>query len=263
MVRITVIIPTKNRMADLNRCLAGLNDNNLKLLAEVIVIDDGSSKPLKVKDFDFRIKLIRNNVSMGAGKCRNIAGVMAEGDIIAFLDDDAIPHPDWLDIINNEMSNESKKIGGITGKVLGYDKGIISQARQARYDKRYLNLKKGEVVNFFSGGNSAVYGKLFKQINGFTNNGSGGDNHLSQDLKKIGYNIIFVPELIILHRNSKGIKRAVIEAFKSGRQYSQKKILLKTLKESINFKDLTGDSLKIKAINWALNVVHLWGRVKL
>lgn len=262
MVQITVIIPTQNRPQDLRRCLFGLRDNDLQFLKEVIVVDDGSEIPLDtaVEVPDLPIRVIRNSTPKGAAACRNIAGMAAKSNIIAFLDDDAVPSPDWLKIITQELTPER---GGITGRVLRFDTGLVSQARQARYNKRYATLTKGQTVDFFAGGNSAIWTDLFQKIGGFKRHGSGGDNCLVTDLKRQGYKVHFIPELVILHRNSKGLKKAIIEAYNSGRSHPKQISIPEALRKAASFREsAVGDTKFVATFNWMLNVLHLAGRVQ-
>jgi len=62
---------------------------------EVIVINDGStdSTAAIVSEYNFRVVTTENR---GLSSARNVALRVAEGNIIAYLDDDAIPDPHWL-----------------------------------------------------------------------------------------------------------------------------------------------------------------------
>ncbi|MPQ26481.1 glycosyltransferase [Bacillus paralicheniformis] len=253
MVRVTVIIPTKDREHDLKRCLQGLLKNDVTLIEEIVIIDDNSQKPLKIKEFDLPLKIIRNSKSIGAAACRNKAVNSVKSKIIAFLDDDAIPTPDWITTVVYILE---KKRCGITGRVLRFDRGIVSKARQERYNIRYKNLRRGDKVNFFSGGNSAIWTDIFEEVNGFSCLSSGGDNEIVRDLDAIGYDVCFIPELVILHRNSKGVKQAIMEAFKSGREKSDKIHLKTFVKEIVKFRTLYQGSLIVSLFNWCLNVIH-------
>jgi len=132
MVRVTIIIPTKDRHKDIENCLNALMINKVKLIHEVIIIDDNSKKPLTVdlERFNFNIKLIRNESSLGAAACRNNASKYVKSEIIAFLDDDALPPPNWVEVIVNELNPLR---GAITGRVIRFDKGVVSKSRQERY----------------------------------------------------------------------------------------------------------------------------------
>lgn len=261
MVRITVIIPTQDRPYDLRRCLSGLRDNDLSSLEEVIVVDDASRDPATVADFSntLPLRLIRNAIKKGAAASRNLAAAAVKTDIIAFLDDDALPSADWLATIKQEMTLER---GGITGRVLRFDAGLTSAARQARYNLRYRTLTNGQPVPFFSGGNSAIWAELFRTIGGFNHAGSGGDNAVVGDLAQFNLGIHFVPDMVVLHRNSKGWAKAVQEAYNSGRSHP-KRLGIRTAMHMLLTAEADGDSSRMAtAVNWGLNLVHISGRVK-
>ncbi|OMF12120.1 hypothetical protein BK131_19140 [Paenibacillus amylolyticus] len=262
MVRITVIIPTQDRLQDLHRCIKGIQDNDLKLLHEIIVVDDGSETTISplVESFNLPIRVIRNERPKGAAICRNIAGMSVESNVIAFLDDDAVPTADWLSVIKRELLENR---GGITGRVLRFDSGIVSAARQARYDMRYLSVSREQPVQFFSGGNSAVWTTLFKKVNGFNSLGSGGDNNFVIDIENQGFKIHFIPELIILHRNSKGLMKAVIEAYNSGKFHPKQVSLRDSVRNLAAVKQSAiGKTFWIASLNWSLNAIHLLGRIQ-
>src|SRR5688500_9477800 len=162
VVRISVIIPTRNRPADLGRCLSALAECEQDLargtsgarLHDVIIVDDASSvagSTAAAGRSDLPVSLLVNERQMGAGASRRRAAQVAEGDVLAFLDDDALPRGDWLSVV---AAIEHSRLA-ITGRVLPFDAGLVSQARQARYDARYAPLSAGAPVTFFAGGNSA------------------------------------------------------------------------------------------------------------
>ena len=94
-VLVSVIIITKNRCNDLNRCLASLFDQTMKNF-EVIVVDGGSG--------DDTLKTVKNySVSLYIDETKDLAFVRnfganeAKGEILAFLDDDAQADNSWLE----------------------------------------------------------------------------------------------------------------------------------------------------------------------
>lgn len=88
-MRISVVIPTKNRLALLRRAIESIVRQPCGDF-EVIVIDNVSDVPVSASDLpgvpDLRI--VRNTASLPAGKNRNIGAYLSSGDIICFLDDD-------------------------------------------------------------------------------------------------------------------------------------------------------------------------------
>lgn len=95
---VSIIIPTKDRFEWFRDCLHSVLEQNYPAI-EIIVIDDGSSKPLRefiVETWDGltdRIKIIRNDVSLGPGVSREMGRQIAKGDYISYLDSDDVIHP--------------------------------------------------------------------------------------------------------------------------------------------------------------------------
>jgi hypothetical protein len=94
---ISVILPTRDRREILPRALESLNQQAYGSW-EALIVDDGSrdetSRYLKsLNDNRFRIFGCDGR---GACAARNIALRHARGEIIAYLDDDNMMHPNWL-----------------------------------------------------------------------------------------------------------------------------------------------------------------------
>ena len=94
---VSVIIPVRNRPAEISECLESLLavDYPQELL-EIIVVDDASTDntPQVVSLYPVRLISLREN--RGASHCRNLAGRQARGDLLAFIDSDCIASPEWL-----------------------------------------------------------------------------------------------------------------------------------------------------------------------
>ncbi len=86
---ISVVITTKNRITLLPRAINSVLEQTWSSL-EVIVVDDGSDVPVELPTSDPRVRLIRNDESVGLAEARNIGFRAAIGEFFCMLDDD-----DW------------------------------------------------------------------------------------------------------------------------------------------------------------------------
>lgn len=104
--RFTVILPTCNRLGKLRRALASVEQQSLRDF-ELILVDDGSVDGTgeylagQQRSGEFlnipSLTVLRNKSSKGAGLARNQALTRAQGELIAFLDDDDVWMPDYLE----------------------------------------------------------------------------------------------------------------------------------------------------------------------
>ncbi|MFI9598028.1 glycosyltransferase family 2 protein [Nonomuraea sp. NPDC052265] len=261
-----MIIPTRDRGADLRRCLEALAECAQRLdgsdvrakLHQVVVVDDASAgghATAAAGASPLPVEVLRNRARIGAGASRRLGVGLATGDVLAFLDDDAAPRGDWL----IQAADLDEERPAITGRVLCFDDSLLSQARQARYDARYLRLERDAPVGFFAGGNSSVLTEVFHQVGGFSQEGTGGDNSLAGALAEHGSPVRFRPELVIAHRNGKGWRRAVSDAWAAGRQHTERMTVAegaRALREGA-----VGGTSAVREINRLLGAVHVVGRL--
>lgn len=84
---VSVVIITHNRPLTTKRTINSLLSQSV-LPLEIIVIDDASLNPFEIRNP--LIKIHRNQSEIGLSASRNIGVKVSNGDIIAFIDDDAI-----------------------------------------------------------------------------------------------------------------------------------------------------------------------------
>jgi GT2 family glycosyltransferase len=100
MVKVSVVIPTYNRLDRLERVLIALTQQTYPLDAfEVVVVSDGSEDGtnvfLQTYQTPFHLTSILQT-NQGVATARNNGVEHATGKIIVFLDDDVIPTPDLV-----------------------------------------------------------------------------------------------------------------------------------------------------------------------
>lgn len=113
MPKVTVIIPTRNRLESLKKSIESIRGQTYTDW-ELIVIDDGSELPvcpMATSLGDDRIKCIRHNIAQGGGAARNTGIRAAAGDFIAFLDDDDEWVLEKLDIQMERFTDTPADVG--------------------------------------------------------------------------------------------------------------------------------------------------------
>lgn len=117
-MQVTVLVPTYRRPDDLARCLKALRQQS-RLADEVLVtVRDNDAVTWEFLDgFDHEnlpLKLLKVD-SPGQVFALNTGLAAATGDIIAITDDDAAPHPDWLEKIEAHFQ-ANPQVGGVGGR---------------------------------------------------------------------------------------------------------------------------------------------------
>ncbi len=111
---VSVVICTRNRPGDLARCLDSLDELRTTPL-EVIVVDSAPSDGRAGEVCAGRRVRYLNEPIIGQSRARNRGIIEAQGELIAFTDDDVVVDPGWLDALGREVMDPL--LGAITGLV--------------------------------------------------------------------------------------------------------------------------------------------------
>ena len=114
MPKVSIIIPTYNAVDYFEECLNSLNNQTLKEIEIIIVLDcptDGTDLIAeKYREKDTRIKVVRNQVNLHAGYCRNVGMQYAIGEYIGFCDADDWVKPNMYELLYNKAMEENAEI---------------------------------------------------------------------------------------------------------------------------------------------------------
>jgi GT2 family glycosyltransferase len=112
-----VVVPTYRRPDELRRCLAGLARQSLSP-AETIVVrrsgDEGTGRTLEESPRSAVRDVLVSEPGVVAAM--EAGAAVASSDIVAFIDDDAVPRPEWLQQLARHF--DDPRIGGVGGRDL-------------------------------------------------------------------------------------------------------------------------------------------------
>ncbi|RZU54033.1 GT2 family glycosyltransferase [Krasilnikovia cinnamomea] len=111
MTDVTIVVPTVGRPC-LGRLLDALAANPP---AEVLVVDDRTAPegPLPVPDW---VTVLCGD-GRGPAAARNTGWRAAHHEWVAFLDDDVVPGPHWLDDLAADLAGAPDDVGGVQGEL--------------------------------------------------------------------------------------------------------------------------------------------------
>ncbi|MGB8779811.1 MAG: glycosyltransferase family 2 protein [Candidatus Bathyarchaeia archaeon] len=117
-LHVCVLITTYKRSDLLGYALEGLEKQTYSDFEVLVILKPSGDKTedvVKTYEKTLRIKLIKQEKGYFVDAL-NLGLEHAKGDIIAFLDDDAVPFPDWLK--NHVETYAKSKVGGVAGNVI-------------------------------------------------------------------------------------------------------------------------------------------------
>lgn len=129
--KVSLIIPTRNGLKLISRCLDTLLDKTSYPSYEVLIIDNGSDEPATLEYFkkvarDPRVRVIRYDAPFNYSAINNFGAKHATGSVLGLLNNDLeIIHADWLD----EMVSQAVRPEiGCVGAMLYYPNDTIQHA---------------------------------------------------------------------------------------------------------------------------------------
>jgi len=187
---ISVIVPTRNRVDWLRRCLDGIVEQIFDDY-EVIVVDDGSSPEVihcyrkMMEEFGDRYRLLEVNSPggqrLGPSVIRNLGIHAAQGEYVAFCDDDDYwCQPDYLSMASEALNKAGADLHFANQRILSGE-SIVTETSfanveatlktAARLDKLPIyQVSRGQMLSFpdYAHLNITIARKkLLEQIGGF------------------------------------------------------------------------------------------------
>ncbi len=213
-LKISIVICTYNRSRLLRKCLDSLVGQTASLdQVEIIVVDNNSSDdtPAAVNDFAEKIQnlIYVTEIEQGLSNARNTGYKNARAEWVAYLDDDGIAYPDYIEQIYRTIENyDFDCFGGV------YDAFFETHppkwlpknfGRKDYYPDHVEDIT--ETIQTASGGVIIFKKHVLEELNGFDiswgMNGKqvayGEETELQQRLRKAGKRIGLNPAIKIKH----------------------------------------------------------------
>ena len=166
----SVIVPTRDRLASLQRCIDALVAQDFpRERFEIMVIDDGGRQsPARLLEaYTSHNLLLLTQKNAGPAAARNAGAERARGAFLAFTDDDCSPAPGWLSALEHKLvTNPDQMIGGLT--LNRVERNAYSEVSQALVSYLYQYYNDGNDVRFLTSNNIAVPTSLFRNLGGFS-----------------------------------------------------------------------------------------------
>jgi glycosyltransferase involved in cell wall biosynthesis len=293
-LEISVIICTRNRSGYLQHAIDSItsqsisNDNY-----ELIVVDNGSLddtatvvEHASTLNASHAIRYV-HEPRIGLSIARNTGSMNARGRYLAFLDDDALASPGWLEHILIAFNDVGHNLGCVGGKIdLVWEKdrppwlhdALLGPLGKLDISQEPMLLPDGR---YLFGGNFAIAKDLLEDMGGFDSHLGRRGNRLTSNeevelqnrLMRMGYSRRYDPEILVYHharveclsrrwylrrRFWQGVSESIEEVRNSNEKrehlWSCVKHMYKAVREMVRLDD------QIPAFNSALDFSYYAGR---
>ena len=229
--RVTVVIPTRDRVDLLAACVDSLYATNAGSGFDVIVVDNGS-RLAETRDWLRRMQRERGNfrvlpadIEFNWSRLNNLALADATGDVLVFLNNDTVSMTEgWL---ARMAEYSTRKDVGVVGPLLLFEDGTIQHAGVVvGYDGRtghvYSGVRPEETSGIFvspgvsrnvatvTGACLAVSRNVIDAIGGFNEayRVVGSDTEFCLRAHLSGLSNVYLPEVVLLHHESQSRSRS-------------------------------------------------------
>ena len=236
---VTVIIPVHNQVAYTAACLIMILEEAIECSFEIIIADDCSTDQTLNMTFDedSPLRVIRHENNLGFLLNCNAAAAAAEGRYIAFLNNDTLPLPGWLDTLLVLMRTDSR-IGMVGSKLINTD-GTLQEAggiiwrdgsawnfgRGSEPNRSAFNYVKD--VDYISGAAILISRQLWQELGGFDTYFTPAyceDSDLAFRVRRHGSRVVFQPASVVIHHEGRSHGRDLSKGLKSYQVKNNKKL---------------------------------------
>jgi O-antigen biosynthesis protein len=213
----TVVICTRERPTHLDHCLEAVM--RLVYSSFDVLVVDNAPRDAQTRDVAARwgVRYVVEP-AVGLSRARNQAMRECHSDVIAFLDDDALPDPEWLTGLAREF--EDPRVMAVGGRILPLSVetegerlcAMINNSDSRGSERRVVDRQVRswfELANFGGvgdGGNMAFRGRTLEIWPGFEERlGRGAILHGSEEhhaffsLIERGYRVVYTPHAVVRH----------------------------------------------------------------
>jgi len=211
---VSIVICTYNRAHYLERCIKSLKKQTYPNF-EMIVVNGPSTDETNQVLYKYpEIQVVRQKELNGLSFARNLGIAASNGEIIAFIDDDAVADENWIMYLVAGYTDDS--VGGVGGLVYGpqkthlqFDRGTINKcAIPTAIRDKDMKLRKDE-FSIIMGTNSSFRKEVLYEVDGFDPyfRYYHDESDLCVRIAKKGYRIVYQREASVIHDMLEGHNR--------------------------------------------------------
>ncbi|MFD0884092.1 glycosyltransferase family 2 protein [Streptosporangium algeriense] len=168
---VVICVYTEERWEDIRAAVASVENQRRRPYEIILVVDYNADLLLRLKREYPDVIVVENTQEKGLSGGKNTGAATASGDIVAYLDDDAVAEPGWLEALEEGFQDPAVVgVGGLTrplwatGRRPGWFPREFDWTVGCSY--RGMPTRRAPIRNVM-GGNAAFRRELVGQVGGF------------------------------------------------------------------------------------------------
>jgi GT2 family glycosyltransferase len=227
-IKLSVLICTYDRSQLLAQCLDALNWRTTEKPDQIVIVNGGDERADQVVESsrqkakgssqqEIEIKLIKT-VNKNLAASRNVGLPECTGDIIAMTDDDAEVYPDWITQIKR-IHAEHPEAGCVGGAVIGANSGGDFLSRLSDI-VTFVSPSNSTYVRTVPGVNASYKREVVEQVGPQDETlFRGEDVDYNWRVKQLGYEVLYHPDIKVVHHHRPTLKQFLRQHYMYGRAY--------------------------------------------
>lgn len=208
-MQVSVILSTRNRAAQLSRCLDELDHKAFAALpGEIVLVDHASTDDTQAVMARFAarsmapVRIVRAT-RPGLGAARNTGLAVARGDILVMLDDDCTLAPDYPGAVLRALEDQAVAVVG--GRILLVDPEAAQVGVQMGETRERYSAARFATPGAFQAANLAFRRSVIARIGGFDERLGAGTQFRCEDIEFVaraleaGFVALHEPAAVVHH----------------------------------------------------------------
>jgi glycosyltransferase involved in cell wall biosynthesis len=201
----SIVIPVHRDSSYFRRCVESCVEQDFDGSAEIIVVTD---RPIRGLPDAVRVVMTSAVEDTSPAEKRDAAFAVASGDVLAYVDDDAYPAPDWLSAAARHFADpEVVALGGpgLTPPSSPWRERVGGAVYESPLGSGYLRYRfvraSPRRVEDYPAYNLFVRREALTAVDGWGTAFYGGeDTVLCLKLARAGWQVLYAPDVVVYHR---------------------------------------------------------------
>jgi GT2 family glycosyltransferase len=208
---VSIVFITANRCQLLLDALATVSDLQAREPYEIIVVDNGSTDEtaVQVNRHFPQVRFFQMTENKGVAGGRNIGLEHAQGEVVIFMDDDALLQSDDIFQQVRKRFDENESLAAIAFQIVNDSVDAVLSHEFPMRAHNSENIATEQLVSYFIGCGFAVRRGYFLEAGGFHPDMIYAleEVDLSYRLLELGYDILYCPGVVVRHRTPPAVRR--------------------------------------------------------